>query len=865
LIYQQGLYCGMFINRHITKCFTKNIKTAGVISMKCFSDHPLCLNRVTTSGRKGDDFRAKSLGYYLSLPCLASFFVTTPGHSQEQQAITKADNALEVISVTARKRSESVLDVPLSIQAFSAQDLAESGINELESLATVAPNLDFQNVGNSQAGRFNSAIRFRGMDTATTTPTNQTGAFFVDGINILGGASSVSFTDVASVEVIKGPQPVYFGRGTFGGAINYVTVSPSYEFGGALSTAYSPTFGSQDLTAYIEGGLSGDLAGRLSLFSRTQGATFTANDGGDLGEESTYGLSVILEYRPSDALRVKSRLAYSEDDDGPASTTYVPFGYGLGNIDIGTPITVNTTNGEVTTSFAQTYFQGNVPQVDISSNTSFYSVREGTDSEINVGDAFSSIPYDTDTPSLDHFGLRGDMLTASVAADYDYSDAVTLSGLFGYNDKATTQIRDGDLYDNEAWAVYAALRLTSWSAEFRMAYDNDKPYRFLAGINYAKARQFGDVDGGYSIWDGLFGTLQIDEGSSSLEVSDITTLGVFASLEYDFSDWVTLAAEARYQQDESANQTGWYGALVPSATLEFSELLPRISLTMTPFERTNVYVSYAEGTLPGMVNTTFDSLSDALKLEAQEQFPYIQDELGSEILKTYELGWKQSTLNGALWFSVVGFYQDWQGMKGTSTFAFTSPSTGTTSLLSATLEGSSTQKGIEFESRWSITDKFQINAVYGYTDSTYDEYAASSLNYVLGLTTGNNYLANGNTLPRSPKHSGALSGIWEDTLNNDWVFQARADVAYRGESYTDELNLTTISAYSLLNFRFGIENDEGLGLALYCTNCLDKSGWATGRRLTDFGVLPYNFFSNQGAVVDPISPREIGVKFNYEF
>ena len=108
-------------------------------------------------------------------------------------AAAQSAGALEEIVVTARKRSETILEVPLSIQAFTANDLNRAGMVELESLAGMTPNLDFQNLGNAQAGRYNTAIRFRGMDTAITVPTNQTGAFFVDGVNVLGGASSVLF------------------------------------------------------------------------------------------------------------------------------------------------------------------------------------------------------------------------------------------------------------------------------------------------------------------------------------------------------------------------------------------------------------------------------------------------------------------------------------------------------------------------------------------------------------------------------------------------------------------------------------------------------------------------------------------------
>src|SRR5690606_22150805 len=109
---------------------------------------------------------------------------------------------LEEVVVSARKRDESVLDVPLSLQAFSSDQMQAAGLNDLESLANFTPNLDFQSMGNVQPGRWSSAVRFRGMDTSITTPTNQTGGFFVDGVNVLGGAASISMADIERVEVI---------------------------------------------------------------------------------------------------------------------------------------------------------------------------------------------------------------------------------------------------------------------------------------------------------------------------------------------------------------------------------------------------------------------------------------------------------------------------------------------------------------------------------------------------------------------------------------------------------------------------------------------------------------------------------------
>lgn len=802
---------------------------------------------------------------YASVACGAVLvsvpnIIVSPAFAQS----VSENTGVETIMVSARRRPEGILQIPLSVQAFSAENLEEAGLIELETVANFTPNLDFQNLGNSQPGRYNSAIRFRGMESTITTPTNQTGAFFVDGVNVLGGASSVDFSDLQRIEVIRGPQPVFFGRGTFGGAINYVTADPGEEFGGMINGSYSPNFGSYYMSGYLEGQLAPGLTARVTAFSRKKGAMFTATDGGELGAENTDGISVIALYEPNERLRVKARVAYSQDEDGPPSSTFVPFRE-VGNAPIGSPITVQSTQGEVNTTFNRLYFRGIIPQVNISSNTRFYDVRPGTDQEVNVRDVLiDQFPVENG-PDIASFGLRTNSFYTSLAADYDVSDNITVSGLFGYNDRSSSQLRDSDQTDSPAWALRTFLELESWSAEGRVYYDADGPLRITAGINYAVSDQLGDIDGGFNVFDGIFGGLQLGVGGSALDVVKIETLGIFGAVEYDIVDWLTFSAEGRFQSDKLNPRVGVMGGdLTPVDSITFDEFLPRAILSARPFEGANIYISYAQGTLPGVRNTVFDALSAEDRTAAQAQFPQIQELVESEKLQTFELGWKQELMDGALWFSAIGFLQYWDNMKATGSEIFTSPTSGDTFALFPTLAAESKMTGFEFEARWQATQRLAFNMSYGFVDAVFQDFANRTFNRIVNLPAGANYKADGNTLPRSPKHSGVVSANWSDKLTSTWDYNLRVDGIYRGKSFTDELNVNQIDSYFLTNARIGIENGDGLTLEVFCTNCFATSGWATGRRLTDFGQIP-NFFANQGVVVDPIDRFEAGVRASYKF
>lgn len=792
--------------------------------------------------------------------------------AQEADGTTVANAASRsssLIVVTARKREESILEAPLSIQAFTNEELNEAGLVELESVAEFTPNLDFQNLGNSQPGRFNTGIRFRGMDSTISTPTNQTGALFVDGISVLGGGSSIDFSDIASVEIIRGPQPVFFGRGTFGGAINYVTADPGDEFGGRLSASYSPNFGSNYLSGFIEGPLTEGLTARLTGFTRTKGAMYTANDGGKLGEENTYGLSAIVLLEPSDRVRIKARLAYSEDDDGPPSSTFVSF-RDIGNVAPGETLEVLSTTGAQTGVFTRDWYSGVLPVTrDISSNTSFYTVREGLPDETNLADALLNLaPQYSGVPNLTSFGLRTDLIVASLAADFELSDALTLSGLFGYNRKSTSQIRDTDQTDVEAWAAYTFLDLETYSAEVRLAYDNGGPLRLTGGVNYTTASQFGDIDGGFSVFDGLFGNLQVGYGNSSLDNVDINTLGIFGAVEYDILDWLTISAEGRQQFDESTPSTGNIGAgntITQLDKMSYNKFLPRIIVSARPWDGANLYLSYSEGTLPGTRNSVFDPLSPEDKAAAQAEFPFIVEDIGAERLQTYELGWKQEIPSANFWFSAVAFTQDWSNMKSTGSFVFTSPTTGLSQNLFSTVAGDSRMRGIELEADWQATQSLKFHLAYGYVDAKFIDFVNQTFDSTLGLNADSAYKADGNALPRSPKHSGAASAVLRNPISEDWFYQLRSDVVYRGRAYTDELNLTQIGAYTTVNARLAFQREvDGLELELFCNNCFDKKAWSTGRRLTDFGLIP-NFFTTQGVVLNPVDKFEAGVRVSFEF
>ena len=198
-----------------------------------------------------------------------------------------AQGDLEEVIVTARKRDESLLEIPVAITAFSSEQLERAGFVGLEDLSFQTAGLQFHKQGGQIPGRTNTAVRFRGMDTNQSAASQQLGTVFLDGVYMSQGIAGIDFSNIERVEVIKGPQSATFGRSTFAGAVNYVTKTPGFEYAGRVGVDISE-YGGSDITASHEGAIvDGKLAYRVSLRSYgTDGQYRSFADGGRLGAET---------------------------------------------------------------------------------------------------------------------------------------------------------------------------------------------------------------------------------------------------------------------------------------------------------------------------------------------------------------------------------------------------------------------------------------------------------------------------------------------------------------------------------------------------------------------------------------------------
>ena len=210
-----------------------------------------------------------------------------------------AAQEFEEIVVTARKRDESVLEIPISVSAYTQEDLDALGMNTLEQLASVTPGFVFQTIGaGGFGGRYNPSIRFRGLGVQQATPASRAGAVFWKGGYISDGAGILPLMDLERIEVLKGPQTAFFGRNTFAGAVNYIPATPGDEFSGKASLSYSASDeSSHSFTGAIGGPISDRVGVRIALNQERVGADWQFDNGDPLNEENTTAVTATLAIR----------------------------------------------------------------------------------------------------------------------------------------------------------------------------------------------------------------------------------------------------------------------------------------------------------------------------------------------------------------------------------------------------------------------------------------------------------------------------------------------------------------------------------------------------------------------------------------
>jgi iron complex outermembrane receptor protein len=767
---------------------------------------------------------------------------------------SSSDQLGEVV-VTARARAEKLLDVPISVQSFSAAQLKLDNIDNLDSLQYEAGfTFNSQNVTYTGGGREQPSLIFRGMTSNLQSGFANTGALFVDGIFISSGEASVTMADVSQVEVLKGPQNVYFGKNTFGGAINLITANPTEEYHANATVGYSD-LGSYDDVFSAEGAIvPGLLTARVTGELFHQGEQYKSIQGGPLGEEDTKGITLTLYATPTPDIWLKSRIHYSVDNDSTSAQAFIS----------------GATYGEPCSLLYNNYFcKGNIPS--LASGLNPQSVLEGTAIPQGLLQAVISGNYPGTpgvpaylhgkVPTKDDPGLIRDNLNASLEGGAKLPFGATFQFSAGYNQSASDDVVNADVTPiappADAFEASIPMVARDFEADARILTDSSKPLRFIAGVNYFRSvyqvAQDSDFDG--FIYDESTGTNESDE-----------TEAVYASAEYDITSYLTATAEVRYQRDTVRDEP---------YEISYNHALPRFIVKYHPTKDTNLYVSYSEGVQPPQLQGSYatgDSYEKAF-ISSLGGGAFSPDPK----IRVWEVGLKQSLFNNRVFFSVDYYNQFWDNALAQN-FLFNAPGCSETST-----EGTSTAcplpssgasiinaneehiDGVEFEGTAKITPKWTAHTAFDWTHAIYKSYNDQSLNGGPGVgafASGTAPVQNGKTADLVPAFQGEWDTTYKDHLVADYNWYIRGVLTYTGSQYADPYDIAKISGYFHVNSYLGFTKDN-LELKLYVTNLLNDKNWV----VADFFPDPTYGFSqyHQGVIATAPNPRDFGFTISDKF
>jgi iron complex outermembrane receptor protein len=436
------------------------------------------------------------------------------------------DALLEEVTVTARRKEESLQSVPVSVIAISAENLREKSVSTTQDLQMTTPGVYLSGSG----GNENVVYQIRGQSKALSGPSSPAVVSYFAEVPDVTFGSSVPQYDIASIQVLKGPQGTLFGRNTTGGAVLYTPATPTYDFGGEL-TLKAGNYADHETEAVLNLPLVDQkLAVRIAGDQHQRdGYTKNIGVGGDLDNINSKAVRLSILAEPFSGLKNVTIFDYYQDDyngDGVNLISVAPGPTLLAQLGIQTAL-----QQQLALQQARGPYVVNTDPADFTHNR-----REGITNRT-----------DFDAGAVQLVNIFGYRLThLSYYINVDGAPTVITDGTGAFPAGFPLQFIRGSL-DNNTKQI---------SDEFQVKGKlfSDK-FDWLAGLFYLHDKPSG-AQGNFVGFAHIVGTPAAGTGYNFITE---TSKAAFLHATYDLSDWVTgLAVEAgaRYTKDTVSSCTG---------------------------------------------------------------------------------------------------------------------------------------------------------------------------------------------------------------------------------------------------------------------------------------------------------------------
>lgn len=717
------------------------------------------------------------------------------------------------IVVTAQRREERLIDVPVSVSALSSAAIERAGITNVSNIETQVPNLQInQTVGNS----FGPLITIRGIAPSgdTSLGRDQPVGLYINGVPIAKSTGAAfDMVDLERIEVLRGPQGTLYGKNTIGGAINLVTRAPTGEFGGKLILG----------------------AGEGDLFTQRVAVNLPAIGDPDSG----FGT-------------LKAKVAYSgRQFDGFYENTASQEDFGRQRLNAGRVDVVWEPFADLSIAYAYDISdsKGTGAMLTISAPGLI-----GTDV---IGPYMSTERPDSgaaDNNLRSDFRVFGHAVTAAYDAGSTAIGDLTLKSITAWRDLKTRSDSDFDGTPLDLLRFTLNNNYRQFSQELQVIGSGDR-LNYTVGAFYMRDK----YDVFNPRWNFQFGGNNFDlseRGANNYSIAGYgqftwtppvleDRLDVTVGLRYTRETrdvWERLIAYNNYLADPSAPGSGVFvrdpvtgapitrsggpalgalpnGAIGPDDLIPlenkktWSKFTPEFNLRFEIQPDWNVYGRVATGFKSGGFNDTASN-------NAAFNTPYDPEEL-----LAFELGTKGAFLDRRLRLNAAVYHNVYKEFQA-GVFV---PALITTNIINA---GKAEFTGFEVEGSLLLLDGLSVNFGYGYLDARYKDFV---------LPTGEDVTST-YKVPLAPKHNFLIGAEHRLDLGGPELITS-LNYSWRGEQWgtitPDEL--AKRKAYGVLDGRISLANlsmgrNATVELSVWGRNLTDEKYWVSGINLTTFTV-----------------------------
>lgn len=452
------------------------------------------------------------------VPCVTLLCSATALLSDAAQALDAADASgamaspdaeIAEIVVTAQKRVERLIDVPLSVTAASGDQLARQGITDTAQLTKVVPGFTFQQ---GSYGTPVFAIRGVGFfDNSILSGPAVTA--YVDQVALpLSMMTRGASLDLERVEALKGPQGTLFGQNSTGGAINYIAAKPTDTLKAGFDLGYG-RFNEVTTNAFISGPISDTVRIRLALAQEYMDGwqkSLTRSDD-ELGRKRFYNGRFLVDWTPTDRLKLEANVSGWIDKSDSLAAQFIRFAPSVSPFD---------------------------PRLQ--------PVEDNLTSAPTRLDSIRAADWD---PNFD-FARDNKFYLMSLRGDWEATDSISVTSITAYSDLTTDMPidTDGTAFSNFRYDVQDG-KVKTFTQELRLSGDLER-FRWMMGANYQnlKGHEYQDLHTDATNNATPVGLLQ--NQSAYLNNQHPITKAVFSSGEFDVTDQLTLQASVRYTEEK---------------------------------------------------------------------------------------------------------------------------------------------------------------------------------------------------------------------------------------------------------------------------------------------------------------------------